>query len=154
MHIQMFIYVTSCSYLVWWFLPPLSCLSINCVFWLLFTSCLDSCCWCVGWNISSLLIAGLEAQFSSVVVVWKIKSVIAHYRILLIRIILYFITLVLSLDIVCQKDCIMFVWTCKKIRRIFGWVHRIFWFNSSNKLLTILDNTFTDRTDPVSRLTL
>ena len=95
LHIQMFIYVTSCSYLVWWFLPPLSCLSINCVFWLLFTSCLDSCCWCVGWNISSLLIAGLEAQFSSVVVVWKIKSVIAHYRILLIRIILYFITLVL-----------------------------------------------------------
>ena len=95
LHIQMFIYVTSCSYLAWWFLPPLSCLSINCVFWLLFTSCLDSCCWCVGWNISSLLIAGLEAQFSSVVVVWKIKSVIAHYRILLIRIILYFITLVL-----------------------------------------------------------
>ena len=47
-----------------------------------------------------------QAQFSSVVV-YEMNSVIAPYRIVLIRIILYFITLVLSLDIVCQKDCIM-----------------------------------------------
>ena len=38
---------------------------------------------------------------------YEIKSVIAPYRIVLIRIILYYITSVLLLDIVCQKDCIM-----------------------------------------------
>ena len=38
--------------------------------------------------------------------------------------------------------------------KIFCCVQRIFCFNSSNKLLTTLDKTFTDRTDPVSRLTL
>ena len=48
-------------------------------------------------------------------------------------------------DIVCQKDCIM-LFELARISKIFGWVQRIFCFNSSNKLHTTLDKTSTDRT--------
>ena len=58
-----------------------------------------------------------------------------------------------GVDIVCQKDCIM-LFELARISKIFGWVQRIFCFNSSNKLHTTLDKTSTDRTDPVSRLML
>ena len=50
-----------------------------------------------------------------------------------------------GVDIVCQKDCIM-LFELARISKIFGWVQRIFCFNSSNKLHTTLDKTSTDRT--------
>ena len=90
----------------WWFLPPLSYLSIHCVLWLLFTSVWILAVGVLVGTLVALLLLD-QRHNSPQLLLYEIKSVIAPYRIVLIRIILYFITLVLSLDIVCQKDCIM-----------------------------------------------